>query len=149
MIKEILDAMLFLGIIIGVTAGFFFAWWFAKKGPPLEPFFLRFLGIEKRSARLDTRLMLHELHGKVGDLFHQVRRLDQEMQELQKVVFASCKREDSARGRDRGTEIQRLFKEGFSPDDIARQLRLGKGEVELVLSLDKKPSWVIDLNRKG
>lgn len=135
--------MLYLGIIIGVTAGVLFVWWFVSKGPPPEPFFLRFLSIEKRSVRLDTRLMLHELHSKVNDLFYQVRRLDAELQELQRIVSITDKKEDPAKEQDRGAEIHRLFKEGLSPDEIARRLKLGKGEVEFVLSLNNKPSWVI------
>ena len=97
----------------------------------------------KRSARLDTRLMLHELHSKVNDLFHQVRRLDAELQELQGIVFTFVKKEEQTGEPDRRVEIHRLYKEGLSPDEIARRLKLGKGEVEFVLSLNNKPSWVI------
>jgi regulator of replication initiation timing len=142
--------MLFLGIILGVTAGFLLAWWFAGKGSPPEPLFLQFLNSEKRSARLNRRLMLHEMHTKVNDLFQQVQRMDMELQELQKKVSLIGRKEkltskEPDRGSDRWTEILRLFKEGFSPDDIARRLKLGKGEVEFALSLESKPSRVIDL----
>ncbi len=138
--------MLFLGIIIGLTAGFLFAWYFAGKGPPPEPFFLHFLNLESRSARLNGRLMQHELQTKVNDLFQQVQRMDMELQELQKkVALIGGKEKLIAKEPDRGTEILRLFKEGFSTDDIARRLKLGKGEVEFALSLESKPSRAIDL----
>ncbi len=142
--------MLFLGIIIGVTAGFLFAWWFAGKEPPPEHFFLHYLNSERGSARLNRRFMLHELDMRVNDLFRQIQRLDLELQELQKKVALGRGGEkliakEPDRRTDRGAEILRLFKEGFSADDIARRLKLGKGEVEFALSLESKPSRVIDL----
>ncbi len=171
-----LNAMFFLGIIIGSMAGFCLTWWLAGKGPPPEPFFLRFLRIENKSARLDTRLMLHELHRKVEDLSGQVQRVNLEMQDLQKKAAGEegnyCFKKGSLapvkevtlpgltvretglpagseplEGLDRCREIYRLFQEGLTPGDIARQLRMGRGEVELVLSLDKKPFWVISAKK--
>lgn len=136
--------MLLMGIIIGIVSGFFLAWWFARKGPPPEPFFLRFLRVENRSARLDTRQMLHELHRKVEDISFQVKRVDLELQELR--LEGARKQEqvpETLEGLERCREVFRLSEKGLSPDNIAQDLKMARGEVDLVLSLDKKPSWVI------
>ena len=141
---DLLNAMLLMGIIIGIVSGFLLAWWFARKGPPPEPFFLRFLRIENKSARLDTRQMLHELHRKVEDLSSQVKRVDLELQELRpKPTVKQEKVPEILEGLERSEEVFRLFEKGLSPDDIAQELKMARGEVELLLSLDKKPSWVI------
>lgn len=142
---DLLNAMLLMGIIIGIVSGFLLAWWFARKGPPPEPFFLRFLRVENRSARLDTRHMLHELHRKVEGLSLQVKRIDLELQELRpKQTGKQEQVPETLEGLERCREVFRLSAKGLSPDDIAQELKMAQGEVELVLSLDKKPSWVID-----
>lgn len=156
------NGMLSLGLLVGCTAGFLLTWWFARSGPPTEPFFLRFLRIENRSARVNTRLMIHELHCKVEELSATVRRMDGEMQEM----FEKMRQDDAGLDKirhlqplppkkqeapqkkgplplpERRREVYRLHLEGLSPEEITEQLQLGRGEVELVISLRKKPSWV-------
>lgn len=79
-------ALILLGVIIGCSAGVLLTWFFAKNGPPPEPFFLRFLRVENRSARLDTRLMVYELNSKVNELAETVGRMDRELQEMRDLV---------------------------------------------------------------
>jgi len=162
-------ALLLLGMIIGSLAGFFLTWWFAIKGPPPEPFFLRFLRAENRSARLNMRFMLHELNGRVGALNRKVGDLELELKSLKEKVTRMEERafvgRDSPPGRkaaprertmsskfstglERCGEICRLYNGGLSAEEIAQELRMGHGEVELVLSLDKKPPWVVGFKKK-
>lgn len=137
--------MLYLGIIVGLTSGFLLAWWFAGKGPPPEPFFSHLLRLEKRSARLDRRLALHELHAQVDDLSRWSRQTDLQLQELRKkVALLGGTGKPALKEPDRGAEILRLSEEGFSSGEIARRLKLGKGEVEFALNLKNKPSRVIN-----
>lgn len=167
-----INALFFLGIIVGALAGFGLIWWLAWRNPSPEPFFTRFLRVEMHSLRISRRLALYELQRKVEELSRQVERINLEIQDLQRKVAGeegSCfYKEDSLtawegagvpgstvreyglppesdhfKGLDSCREIYRLFQEGLSPADIANKLRLGQGEVELVLSLGKKPSWVV------
>ncbi len=154
-------AMIFLGIIIGCSAGFLLAWFFARNGPPPEPFFLRFLRVENRSARLDTRLMTYELSRKVNDLIETVGRLDQELQAVRDQLAARNESAPSAPipgdtfmsplhneetntpprdtlvTRERNREISQLLRGGLSPDEVSEKLQVARGEVELLQSLVK------------
>ncbi len=165
-------AMFFLGIILGSLAGFGLIWWIAAKNPSSEPLFSRLFRKELKSTRLAARVMLHDLQRKVEDLSTQLHRANQEIQELKGKIALKTNggsfEKDSVALSDRmakpgfavplnnlqaanepladekrNGEIYRLFREGLSPGEIAGQLRMGRGEVELILSLDKKPSWVI------
>ncbi|NLX91599.1 MAG: DUF2802 domain-containing protein [Firmicutes bacterium] len=148
--------LVWLGFILGCVAGFFIAGWFSRKHPPLETFFLRLLNLENRSMRTDTRVMLHELHQKVENLSAKMQRMDAQLQDLlaakrEKAISASSflvnpEQKEGFNTSDRFAEIASLTKEGFSADEIAQRLNLGRGEVELILSLGKKPSWVAGSN---
>ena len=166
-----INALFFLGIIIGALAGFGLIWWLAWRNPSPEPFFTRFLRVEMHSLRLSRRMALYELQRRVEELSRQVERMNLEIQDLQRKAGkegslsyngdslspgegggapGSTVREDSLppesdhlKGLDSCREIYRLFQEGLTPADIANKLRLGQGEVELVLSLGKKPFWVV------
>jgi hypothetical protein len=135
--------LLWFSIILGCSGLFFLVGWLCRKGPPLESFFQRLLRWENGSMRTDTRVMVHELHRKVEELSAKMQRMDAEMQELLKIIRERAPEEESPGSVDRPAEIFGLAKEGFSADAIARRLNLGRGEIELVLSLAKRPSWVI------
>ena len=164
-------AFILLGALAGGTAGFLLTWWFARKAPPLESFFMRVLRMENKSSRIDTRLMLHELHRKVDEISSKVQRMDQELKEVQELVGwagnskaaagdknkylkeragftvqqPKTKKEGELAGEYRQQErIFLLYERGYSTYEIARELNLGRGEVELVLSLKEKPSWLIN-----
>jgi hypothetical protein len=158
--------MLWLGMILGCLVGFLLAWWFACKGSPLEPFFRRLLRLERNSASLNSRLILYDLQAGVEDLSTKVQRLDLGLQKLldsiqeYQFLYKDSKKVDRADvaplspdvKKDAGNperlelcwEVERLFREGLTTSEIAQKLKIGKGEVELVLSLGKKPFWVID-----
>jgi hypothetical protein len=167
-----INALFFLGAIVGALAGFGLVWWLTWRNPSPEPFFTRLLRVEMHSLRLSRRLALHELQRRVEELSRQVERINLEIQDLQRKAAGEegscCYKEDSLtawegagapgstaredglppesdplKGLDSCREIYRLFQEGLSPADIANKLRLGQGEVELVLSLGKRPSWVV------
>jgi hypothetical protein len=166
--------MLWLGIIIGCLTGLMFAWWFAGKSPPLESFFWRVLRLEKRAVRYNNHLQFYELQVKVGELLAKVQGMDLELQELlegyrgnrllnknlETLVRANpittipevANEEKNFEGLQRCEEVERLRLEGLNTEDIARKLKIGKGEVELILSLRNKSSWVIgaenDLKKK-
>lgn len=157
---ESMDAILMLVLLLGSLGVFASMWYFARKGPPTEPFFLRFLRIENKSARVDTRIELYRLNSKVEELSAMVKRIDTELQWMldshkkEKGIspdqpFAGPEKgihqklQQSLSGMQKCQEIYRLFGEGLSPGEIAENLQVGQGEVELILSLDKKPSWVI------
>ncbi len=139
------SSMLWFCIVMGCLGVFFLAGWLFRRDPPLESLFLRLLQWENRSARTDTRVMLHELHRKVEDLSAKMQRMDAEMQDL-----LAAKREKTPEKTDappsisRSGEIYKLTEEGFSAEEIARRLNMGRGEVELILSLAKKPFWVVE-----
>ncbi len=157
-------ALIFFGVIIGCSAGFLLAWFFARNGPPPEPFFLRFLRIENRSARLDARLMTYELSRKVNDLAETVGRMDQELQELkdqlavrsesasalfipEEIVIppknpkdyeeTSTPPRETLVTRERNREISQLLRGGLTPDEVSEKLQVARGEVELLQSLVK------------
>lgn len=138
------NGMVWLGIALGCLAGFILAGWFSRGNPPLESFFLRLVRLENRSMRTDTRVMLHELHRKVEDLSAKMQRMDNEMQHLlQAKKERTPERKEGFNTFQRSLEISKLTKEGLSADEIARRLNVGRGEVELILSLGKKPFWVV------
>jgi hypothetical protein len=154
--------MLFFGIILGCLGGFASAWWFAGKSFSPEPFFLQFLKLESRPARINTRFMLYELHGKVEELLERVQRVDLKLQGLlgsvrageilgkEEQIFqgenlfqpAPVNGDNSilkpASGARSYQDVYRLSREGLSPQEIAQKLKLGRGKVELILSLDKQ-----------
>lgn len=149
--------LVWLGIVLGCLAGLFIAGWFSRQYPPLETFFLRLLRLENRSMRTDTRVMLHELHRKVEDLTAKMQRMDAQMQDLLAAkreiappptcsVVVDLERKGGFNTQGRFAEVSSLTREGFSADEIARRLNLGRGEVELILSLEKKPFWVVGSN---
>ena len=140
--------MIWLGVVLGSLAGLLIAGWFSRGRPPLETIFQRLLQLENRSMRTDSRVMLHELHRKVEDLSTKVQRMDGELQDLiaaakQKTAASSksfvvdLEEKESFYASGRSQEVTNLNKEGFSPDEIARRLNLGRGEVELILSLGR------------
>ena len=146
------SGMLWLGIVMGCLAGLLMAGWFSRGQPPLETFFLHLLRLENRSMRTDTRVMLHELHRKVEELTVKIQRMDGELQDL----TAEFRRNTAAVQKEPVTcnlvkrntynlslEVSNLVNNGLSCDEIARRLNLGRGEVELILSLEKKPFWVV------
>jgi len=139
-------------------AGFGLIWWLGVRSSP-EPLFARLLKREFRAARLSTRLMLHELQHRVEELSTRLQRMELQMQGLEKKTqppdltaqgqgAGLQPGSEPLKGLERCREIYRLYQEGVAPPNIARQLRMGQGEVELVLSLDKKPSWVISAAEK-
>jgi len=147
------NGMVWLGVVLGSLAGLLIAGWFSREHPPLETIFLRLLRLENRSMRTDSRVMLHELHRKVEDLSTKMQRMDGELQDLlaaakqktsvpSKSFVVDLEEKESFHTSGRSLEVSNLNKEGFSPDEIARRLNLGRGEVELILSLGKKPFWV-------
>jgi len=193
------NGMLFVGIILGCTAGLLLALRFAGSAPPAESVFLRFFQKENKSMRLGTSVMLHELHHKVETLSAKVQRMDAQMQDLASIAAAAMAQNDAAGAgglapeamenvqdlinaaiarvqddaaaagitaaagvpalmnadpksespgsMDRSREISSLLKEGLSSEEIARRLNLGSGEVELILSLGRKPFWVVGSDR--
>lgn len=138
-------AILLFGILIGSLAGLFLVWCLLRHGGAVEPFFLRLLQQEKRAeARVDTRLMLHELLRKVEDLTAKSQRMDLELQELRNRSLNHIPVNGPEPQKKNTTlEVSRLSREGLSADEIACRLQLGRGEVELLLSLQKRPDWVV------
>ncbi len=138
-------AILLLGILIGSLAGLFLVWCLLRHGGGVEPFFLRLLQQEKGAeARVETRLMLHELLRKVEDLTAKSQRTDKELQELRDRFLDHIPVDGPEQQKKNPTlEVCRLSREGLSPDEIACRLQLGRGEVELLLSLQKRPDWVV------
>ena len=147
--------MLYLGLILGCLVGLILAAWFAGRRAPLETFFFRFFQRENKSLRVDTRVMLHELHNKVEDLSSKMQRMDGQMQDLiRDATERKAARPDyeaaALQGNEAGNSFSRtldvaaLTKEGFSPEEIAERLDIARGEIDLILSLSKKPSWVVD-----
>lgn len=162
-------AMLLLGLILGCLAGLGAMWWFARSGPPLEPLFLRLLNKERLLSRIDSRIMLHELHNRVTELTVKVSRMDRELKELrEKLEKEEYLGQAALRRRDKGNSIStfgeegatggqyrgvpaterrseafRLLKSGLSQEEVARRLQLSRGEVELLLSLGYRASWVL------
>jgi len=150
------NGMVWIGIVFGCLAGLLLAGWFSRgHHPPLETFFLRLLRWENRSMRTDTRIMLHELHRKVEDLSAKIQRMDGELQDLLaaaegktavsgKNFLVGPEEEEGFHAPVRSAEVSNLIKEGFSPEEIAQRLNVGRGEVELILALGKKPFWVVE-----
>ncbi|MEW5919724.1 MAG: hypothetical protein AB1796_01990 [Bacillota bacterium] len=139
-------AMLLLGIVIGCLAGLLLTGWLFRHGGAVEPFFLRLLRQEnKATARIDTRLMLHELLRKVEDLTVKTQRMDRELQELKENSLRLVQQAnvDVSEKTRSFAHVYRLFQEGFTAEEIACRLQLGRGEVELLLSLERKPPWVV------
>ena len=139
-------AALFIGIAIGCLVGLSFVWWLSRSKGAGEPIFLRLLRRERRvAANLDTRLMLHELLRKVEELNLKTQRMDEELQELRSVVPDTGRVEtDGVSGKPISfPEVYRLSSRGFTAEEITGRLQLGRGEVELLLSLGKKPPWVV------
>ena len=145
--------MVWLGIVLGCLAGFLIAGLFSRGHPPLEAVFLRLLRLENRSMRTDSRVILHELQSKLEDLSAKMQRMDGELQDLlaatkgetvvpSKSFVVDREEKENLYTSGRSLEVSALNKEGFSSDEIARRLNLGRGEVELILSLGKKPFWV-------
>lgn len=138
-------AMLLLGALIGCLAALLLTWCLWRHGGAVEPFFMRVLQQEKRSEdRVDTRLMLHELLRKVDGLTSKTQRMDLELQELreQTLQLLPLLRGEPEK-KSNLEEVCRLSREGMAADDIACQLQLGRGEVELLISLERKPDWVV------
>ena len=61
--------------------------------------------------------------------------------------FSAESEKESPDSMVRSQEIRSLAKEGLTIEEIARRLDLGSGEVELILSLGKKPFWVVGSDR--
>lgn len=143
-------AMLLLGILIGCIAGLFLIWCLWRHGGAVEPFFLRLLQHENRAeARIDTRLMLHELLRKVEDLTVKTHRMDMELQELQeRSLYPAPVTGEQPQQKSNLFEICRFSREGLSADEIACRFQMGRGEVELLLSLQRKPDWVVSDRRQ-
>ncbi|NMB40933.1 MAG: hypothetical protein GX996_03245 [Firmicutes bacterium] len=167
-----------LGIMLGSMIGFGLVWWMVARNPSSEPFFSRLLKIEISSARLSTRAMLYDLQRKVEELSEHIHKTNLEINELKKemgpyedggyraemdALLAPLEKTAPAEneprpvagsgpltGLERKEKIFHLFQEGHSYEDIARKLRIGLEEVELVLSLDKNLFRTIaDENIKG
>lgn len=147
--------MLLLGVILGVVGGFLLTWWVSRKSPPPEPFFMRLLRVEKRSSRVETRLMLHELRGRVEELSCKVQRIDEELQKYRdgeaSLSPAETVEDERAQvpteemgGIERCQLIFQCAREGMEAGEIAQRLRMGQGEVEFVLSLDSNPYWSVE-----
>ena len=151
--------MLYLGLILGCVAGLLVAVAFVGRRPPLENFFLRFVQRESKSMRVDTRVMFHELHHKVEELSAKMQRMDVQIQDLMRAVteekalnhpFETAAPFENEGGVSftRSLEVAALIKEGLTPEEIAERLNVGRGEVDLILSLGKKPSWVVNKDNK-
>lgn len=139
-------SMLLLGIVIGCLCGLLLTGWLFRHGGAVEPFFFRLLQRENRSAgRIDTRLMLHELLRQSQDLTVKTQRMDRELQELKdKLAKPPHLKSDQPPEQGRSfAHVYSLFQEGLSAEEIAGRLQLGRGEVELLLSLERKPAWVV------
>ncbi len=143
-------AMLLLGVVIGCLAGLLLTGWLVRHGGA-EPFFLRLLRQEKQArARMDTRLMLHELLHRVEDLTVKTQRMDLELQEL-KAVLAEGRQGQKEAGlplkNGSLAQVLHLSRQGLTAEEIACRLQLGRGEVELLLSLGHKPPWVVSATK--
>ncbi len=142
------SAMLLLGVLIGCLAGLLLVWYLWRHSGAVEPFFQRLLQQENRAeARIDTRLMLHELLRKVEDLTAKTQRMDMELQDLrERSRYSVPVAAEEPEKKSNFSEVCRLAREGLSADEIACRLQLGQGEVELFLSLERKPDWVVSGN---
>ena len=138
-------AMILFGVLIGGLAGLALTWFLWRHGKGVEPFFQRLLQQENRAdARVDTRLMLHELLRKVEDLTVKTHRMDMELQDLRnRPVYQVPLVATEQPKKNPSLDVCRLSRDGLSAPEIASRLQLGQGEVELLLSLQKRPDWVV------
>ncbi len=137
--------MILVGVLIGGLLGLLLTWILLRHGKGAEPFFQKLLQQENRAdARIDTRLMLHELLRKVEDLTVKTHRMDMELQELRNRPLQQVQVVGGEpHKKNPSLEVCRLSREGLSASEIASHLQLGQGEVELLLSLEKRPHWVV------
>lgn len=157
--------MLLWGLILGSLAGFFLACRFAGRGFPAVPFFMRFVQAKNSSQldlRLmleEMRQKTEDLVHKSGRIDLELQDLRAKVFEVEGKLSALAfpegltampRSKESAPFPDENSlqavgqklkvlecrqEIYRLCQTGLSRKEIARQLKLGQGEVELVLSL--------------
>jgi len=147
--------LFYLGLLVGVTIGFLFFWWFDGRSRAAQPFFARLLQGEMASCRLSRRQTLYELEQQVKELSGRLEKLEGKEGKVGgrekdggEAIFNKEKRPGEFQKAgpllDRYREIYRLFQKGLSPAEIAEELKIGRGEVDLALSLSRKPSWVIE-----
>lgn len=157
--------VLFWGLGLGLLAGLFIAGWVFGRGFPAVPFSLRFAQVEKSSQfdlRLmlnETQQKLEDLSQQNKQLRLEIQDLREKVLAvegmfspvpLQRQTLPAALQEKTLpftaaySPQETGSrlkvlecrqEIFRLCKDGVSRQEIARQLELGQGEVELVLSL--------------
>ena len=138
--------MFYLGLLVGVTIGFLFFWWLDGRSRAAQPFFARLLQGEMASCRLSRRQTLYELEQQVKELSARLEELEGKEGKVGAINKEKRPGEFQKAGPllDRYREIYRLFQKGLSPAEIAEELKIGRGEVDLALSLSRKPSWVIE-----
>lgn len=139
--------MFYLGLLVGITIGFLLFWWFDGRSRAAQPFFARLLQGEIGSCRLSRRQALYELEQQVKELSARLEELERKEEKVvafnnKEKLFGEFQKVDLV--LDRYREIYRLFQKGLSPAEIAEKLKIGRGEVDLALSLSRKPSWVIE-----
>lgn len=157
--------MLFWGLGLGSLAGFFLACRYLGRGFPEFPLFMRpvqsqnssqfdlQLALEEMQHKMEDLvhrnrwldLELQSLQAKISEVEGKVSALSpaeesKAMPSREVALFSLKTNSRQATGRSLKVmecrqEIYRLCQSGLSRKEIARQLKLGEGEVELVLSL--------------
>jgi len=134
-------AFTMLGIIVLIIGGLVLACWFAgKKGPSL-PLFLQLLNLEQRFSRSDTRVMLHDLRYKMEAAISRVDRLEQELQLIKSAMHGLTTKtapQEQAAIKNKMAALFALYEKGYGAEQIAGKLKMGRGEVELFLAMQKK-----------
>jgi|GEM_PF-5373122 len=135
-------AFTMLGILMLIIGGLAIACWFAgKKGSSL-PLFLQLLNLEQRFSRSDTRVMLHDLRYKMEAVISRVDRMEQELQQMRNTVSGLTGKAAPHKHAAVKNKIAAMFDlndQGYGAEQIAGKLKMGRGEVELYLALQKKP----------
>lgn len=151
--------MLIWGLAIGLPAGFLLSLWLNHRGFFSTPFWTRFARIQDSSS-FDLQFMSKQMQQKIEDLAREITRIDAGLRSLQAKMFqeentfpageapqnnfGAALTPDENRLPAAGQplkvlqcrqEIYRLYQAGQSLPEIARQLEIRQGEVELVLSL--------------
>lgn len=89
--------------------------------------------LDRLAGQIDRRI--DDRQAQLADLLAQA---DQKLRQLQQALEAAPPaRRPSIKLADTSVEIMRLRSEGLAPVEIARQMRMNVGEVELVLNLQK------------
>lgn len=159
-----MNGVLIWGLVIGLPAGFLLNLWLNQRGLFPTPFWTRFARIKDPSS-FDLQFMFKEMQQKIEDLARETARIDAGLQDLQAKMFraenmfpagefsagAVSQNKAGAVSTPDGNrlpvagqplkvlqhreEIYRLYQAGQSLAEIAQQLKIRQGEIELVLSL--------------